>query len=91
MVEIPCDRQSVPQSSKQGNDGVLEFLRSIDMEDLLPKLLEAGMDNKFLVEFRGWTEKAAGELLDDLVNAGVMNRIQAFKFRKALCRQYEGL
>ena len=58
---------------------------------LYPKLQEAGVDNDFFVEFQSWTEKAAGQLLDDLVNAGIINRVQAFKIRKALCGTQEGL
>jgi hypothetical protein len=56
------------------------------MEALHPKLQDAGVTNQFFVEFQSWEEKAAGELLEDLVNAGIMNRVQAFKVRKALCR-----
>jgi hypothetical protein len=55
------------------------------METLYPKLQEAGLDNAFFVELQSWTEKATGELLDDLINAGMINRVQAFKIRKALC------
>jgi hypothetical protein len=65
---------------------VLEFLRDLGLEALHPKFQEAGVDNEFLVEFQHWTEKAAGELLDDFVNVGIMNRVQAFKIRKALGR-----
>ena len=78
-------------SHKQSHGSVLEFLRNIDLGALYPKLQEAGVDDGFYVELQSWSEKAAGELLDDLVNAGVMNLVQAFKIRKALCRAKEDL
>jgi len=92
-VEIPSGCHCASQASKKKpeNNSMVKFLRDLDMEALFPKLQEAGMDDVFFVELNGWTEKAAGELLEDLVNAGIMNRIQAFKIRKALCRRQEGL
>jgi len=91
MIETPCNRDSTSQDWKKVDGSVLDFLRNIDLGALYPKLREAGVDNEFFVELQSWTEKAAGELMDDLVNAGVMNRVQAFKIRKALCCAQEGL
>jgi hypothetical protein len=64
---------------------LFEFLRDLGLEALHPTLQEAGMNNEFFVEFQNWTEKTAGQLLDDFVVAGIMNRVQAFKIRKGLC------
>jgi len=91
-VEIPCDQGSISQSSsKKDTNPVQEFLCELDMDALYPKLQEAGVNDKFFAEFQSWTEKAAGELLEDFVIAGIMNRVQAFKIRKALARTQEGL
>ncbi|KIM75792.1 hypothetical protein PILCRDRAFT_826949 [Piloderma croceum F 1598] len=86
-VNIPYNHANGSQGSKQkqNSSSLLEFLRDLGLEALHPTLQEAGMDNEFFVEFQSWTEKTASELLDDFVVAGIMNRVQAFKFRKALC------
>jgi len=86
-VEIPCRGRVASQASKKKpENSMLNFLRNLDMESLFPKLQKAGMDDAFFTELNSWTEKAAGELLGDLANAGLMNHIQAFKIKKALCR-----
>lgn len=90
-VDIPLNRESASQVSKkrQKSISILEFLRKLDMEPLHPKLNEAGVNDDFFVEFQSWTEKATGELLEDLVSAGKLNLVQAFKIRKALSRRQD--
>jgi len=47
--------------------------------------VKAGVTDAFLVELQTWPVKATAELLEDFLKAGIVNHVQAFKIKKALC------